>query len=305
MPAVALTDHGTLGGAVKFYRAAHEEGIKPIIGLELYVATDRHSRAGVKEKNAHLTLLARNEAGYKNLVKLSTTAYLEGYYYKPRADWELLSQYHEGLIALTGCMSGKTSMLLRDGDDTAALAEVRAPRRAARPGERLRRAPGRRPARAARAAAEARAARREGRPPDGRHQRRPLPAPRGRLRARRAPLHPDPELPRRREAHDATAATSSTSSRRRRCRSASGTTPARLRGDRRDRRALRRQPRLRRLQAAHLPGARRLHRGQLPARPVRAGHRAPLRRRARRRRSSSASTSSSGSSARWGSTPTS
>ena len=124
MPAVALTDHGTLGGAVKFYRAAEEEGIKPIIGLELYVATDRRSRAGVKERNAHLTLLARDEAGYKNLVKLSTTAYLEGYYYKPRADWELLSEHHEGLIALTGCMSGKTSMLLRDGDDTAALAEV-------------------------------------------------------------------------------------------------------------------------------------------------------------------------------------
>jgi DNA polymerase III subunit alpha len=124
MPAVALTDHGTLGGAVKFYRAAQDEGIKPIIGLELYVATDRRSRAGVKERNAHLTLLARDEAGYKNLVKLSTTAYLEGYYYKPRADWELLSQHHEGLIALTGCMSGKASMLLRDGDDTAALAEV-------------------------------------------------------------------------------------------------------------------------------------------------------------------------------------
>jgi DNA polymerase-3 subunit alpha len=124
MPAVALTDHGTLGGTVKFYRAAREEGIKPIIGLELYVATDRHSRAGVKERNAHLTLLARDEAGYRNLVKLSTTAYLEGYYYKPRADWELLSQHHEGLIALTGCMSGKAAMLLRDGDDTAALAEV-------------------------------------------------------------------------------------------------------------------------------------------------------------------------------------
>jgi DNA polymerase III subunit alpha len=124
MPAVALTDHGTLGGTVKFYRAARDEGIKPIIGLELYVATDRHSRAGVKERNAHLTLLARDEVGYRNLVKLSTTAYLEGYYYKPRADWELLGQHHEGLIALTGCMSGKAAMLLRDGDDTAALAEV-------------------------------------------------------------------------------------------------------------------------------------------------------------------------------------
>src|SRR5665648_383381 len=80
MPAVALTDHGTLGGVVKFYRAARDEGIRPIIGLELYVASDRSSRAGVKEKNAHLTLLARDQTGYKNLVKLSTRAYLEGYY---------------------------------------------------------------------------------------------------------------------------------------------------------------------------------------------------------------------------------
>ncbi|HQH22009.1 MAG TPA: DNA polymerase III subunit alpha, partial [Thermoleophilia bacterium] len=124
MPAVALTDHGTLGGAVKLYRAAQAEGIKPIIGLELYVATDRFSRAGVKERNAHLTLLARDEAGYRSLVKLSTQAYLEGYYYKPRADWELLSRHHEGLIALTGCMSGKAALLLKEGDDAAALAEV-------------------------------------------------------------------------------------------------------------------------------------------------------------------------------------
>jgi DNA polymerase III subunit alpha len=100
-------------------------GIKPIIGLELYVAGDRHSRAGVKERNAHLTLLARDETGYRNLVKLSTRAYLEGYYYKPRADWELLSEHREGLIALTGCMSGRAALLLKDGDDEAALAEVR------------------------------------------------------------------------------------------------------------------------------------------------------------------------------------
>ncbi len=125
MPAVALTDHGTLGGAVKFYSAALEEGIKPIIGLELYMGTDRHSRAGVKERNAHLTLLARDETGYRNLVKLSTRAYLEGYYYKPRADWELLSEHHEGLIALTGCLSGRAALLLKDGNDDAALADVR------------------------------------------------------------------------------------------------------------------------------------------------------------------------------------
>ncbi len=125
MPAVALTDHGTLGGVVKFYRAAQDEGIKPIIGLELYVATDRHARGGVKERFAHLTLLARDQTGYKNLVKLSTRAYLEGYYYKPRADWDLLCEHHEGLIALTGCMSGRAARLLAEGDDAAALDEVR------------------------------------------------------------------------------------------------------------------------------------------------------------------------------------
>ena len=124
MPAVALTDHGTLGGAVQFYGAARDEGIKPIIGLELYVAGDRRARGGVKERFAHLTLLAKDESGYKNLVKLSTRAYLEGYYYKPRADWELLSEHHEGLIALTGCISGRISLLLREGNDEAALAEL-------------------------------------------------------------------------------------------------------------------------------------------------------------------------------------
>ena len=82
------------------------------------MATDRHSRAGVKERYAHLTLLARDEIGYKNLVKLSTTAYLEGYYYKPRADWELLEPAPRGAHrARRGCLSGTTSMLLREGDD--------------------------------------------------------------------------------------------------------------------------------------------------------------------------------------------
>ncbi len=125
MPAVALTDHGSLAGIVQFHKAARTAGIKPILGLELYVATDRHSRGGgVKERFAHLTLLARDERGYRNLIKLSTAAYLEGYYYKPRADWELLTAHAEGLIALTGCMSGRASILLREGNDTAALQEI-------------------------------------------------------------------------------------------------------------------------------------------------------------------------------------
>jgi DNA polymerase-3 subunit alpha len=124
MPAVAVTDHGTLGGAVQFYTAAVKVGVKPILGIELYVASDRRARGGVKERFAHLTLLARDLDGYHNLVKLSTRAFLEGYYYKPRADWELLSEHSAGLICLTGCMSGRASLLLREGNAEAAEAEV-------------------------------------------------------------------------------------------------------------------------------------------------------------------------------------
>ena len=125
MPAVAVTDHGSLGGAVQFYTAATKAEIKPIIGIELYVANDRRARGGVKERFAHLTLLARDLEGYRNLVKLSTRAFLEGYYYKPRADWELLAEHSAGLICLSGCMSGRVALLLREGNADAAEAEVR------------------------------------------------------------------------------------------------------------------------------------------------------------------------------------
>ena len=124
MPAVALTDHGSLSGAVQFYRAARDVGVKPIVGLELYVVSDRHGRAGMKERYAHLTMLARDAEGYANLIKIATAAYLEGYYYKPRADWELLGAHGAGLICLTGCMSGRASLLLREGNDAAALTEI-------------------------------------------------------------------------------------------------------------------------------------------------------------------------------------
>jgi DNA polymerase-3 subunit alpha len=124
MPAVALTDHGSLSGTVKFYRAAKDVGVKPIIGLELYVVSDRHGRAGLKERYSHLTMLARDNEGYANLIKIATAAYLEGYYYKPRADWELLGRHNAGLICLTGCMSGRASLLLREGNDAEALTEI-------------------------------------------------------------------------------------------------------------------------------------------------------------------------------------
>jgi len=124
MPAVALTDHGSLAGTVQFYSAARKAGVKPIIGLELYIVDDRLSRQSMREERFHLTLLARDEEGYRNLVKLSTTAYLEGYWYKPRADWELLAQHHEGLVCLTGCMTGRIARLVREAREDEALAEV-------------------------------------------------------------------------------------------------------------------------------------------------------------------------------------
>ena len=87
MPAVSLTDHGSLAGAIDLYKAAHKQGVKPIIGCEVYVADDRHKQT---KGTAHLTLLAETTAGYANLIKLCSLGYLEGYYYRPRVDWELL-----------------------------------------------------------------------------------------------------------------------------------------------------------------------------------------------------------------------
>ncbi|NCQ54109.1 DNA polymerase III subunit alpha, partial [Candidatus Saccharibacteria bacterium] len=105
MEAVAVTDHGTMSGALEFYKAATEEGIKPILGQEFYVATrSRHDRDPAKDKaRYHLTVLAMNNQGYQNLMQLSTIANLEGMYYKPRIDHEVIEKYNEGLIILSGC----------------------------------------------------------------------------------------------------------------------------------------------------------------------------------------------------------
>jgi len=116
MPALAITDHGNLFGSVEFYKACKEQGIKPIIGCEAYIAPDRRDlREKVNgELNAyHLVLLAKNETGYKNLIKLSSIAFLEGMYYKPRIDWETLREHSEGLIATSACMSGMVPWKLR------------------------------------------------------------------------------------------------------------------------------------------------------------------------------------------------
>jgi DNA polymerase-3 subunit alpha len=112
MPAVALTDHGSLAGAVELHREASKAGVKPLVGCEVYVADDRRAQT---KGYAHLTLLAESNEGYANLIKLCSLGYLEGYYYKPRVDYELLERYADGLICLSGCMAGVTCQALARG----------------------------------------------------------------------------------------------------------------------------------------------------------------------------------------------
>ncbi|AMM42188.1 DNA polymerase III subunit alpha [Candidatus Desulfofervidus auxilii] len=111
MPAVAMTDHGNLFGVIDFYEMALDNGIKPIIGCEVYLAQD-HKQKTKKEKLNHLLLLAEDEIGYHNLLKLVSISHLEGFYYKPRLDKNLLAQYHEGLIALSACLQGEVPSLI-------------------------------------------------------------------------------------------------------------------------------------------------------------------------------------------------
>lgn len=119
MPAVAITDHGNLFGAVEFYKKAVKAGIKPVIGCEIYVAPGSRldkTRSNSNETAFHLILLARDDTGYRNLVTLASKAYTEGFYYKPRIDKELLKEHAEGLIALTACLKGEVPYYLRRGD---------------------------------------------------------------------------------------------------------------------------------------------------------------------------------------------
>ena len=113
MPAVAMTDHGNMFGAIEFYNTAKKNNIKPILGCEVYVAPEsRHekkSKDNLRDASYHLILLSENERGYKNLLRLITKGYLEGFYYKPRIDKELLAEYSEGLIALSSCVRGEVA----------------------------------------------------------------------------------------------------------------------------------------------------------------------------------------------------
>jgi DNA polymerase-3 subunit alpha len=115
MPAVALTDHGNLHGAIEFYQEATKSGIKPIIGCEAYMAPgsikDRPNN--LRDAAYHLTLLAKDEIGYRNLVKLISTAHLDGFHYRPRIDKELLAARSTGLIGLSGCLKGEINMAIQ------------------------------------------------------------------------------------------------------------------------------------------------------------------------------------------------
>ena len=124
MPAVAMTDHGNMFGAIDFYQRAYKNGIKPIIGCELYVAPNSRfikSAGSMGETSRHLLVLVKNMQGYKNLMKLTTTGYTEGFYYRPRVDKEILKECHEGLIATSACLHGEIGDNILKGNIAAAV----------------------------------------------------------------------------------------------------------------------------------------------------------------------------------------
>ena len=118
MPAIALTDHGVMYGLIEFYQKAKRAGIKPILGVETYVARNGYlnKRPKIDDSPYHLVLLAKDETGYQNLIKLITIAHLDGFYYKPRIDLDLLEKYHQGLIGLTACLQGEIPRHLLNND---------------------------------------------------------------------------------------------------------------------------------------------------------------------------------------------
>ncbi len=138
-PAIGITDHGNMYGVLEFYKECRAQGVKPVIGTEAYMAyetrTERPVRRGRQDDSGgdteggkklyyHLTLLAETDQGYRNLIQLASLAFLEGYYYKPKIDWELLEKYHHGLIATTGCLGGHVLQSLLQGDEKGAIAKA-------------------------------------------------------------------------------------------------------------------------------------------------------------------------------------
>ena len=118
--AIAITDHGVMYGAIEFYKACKKHNVKPIIGMEVYIAFNKltDKRHQIDNKRTHATLLAINNEGYENLLKMATIAHLEGFYYKPRVDWDLMKKYGKGIIALSGCLHGDIPQAILNGDET-------------------------------------------------------------------------------------------------------------------------------------------------------------------------------------------
>ena len=118
MDSIAITDHGVMFGVIDFYKACKANGIKPIIGCEMYVAprSRKDKDPNIDSKYNHLILLAKDMQGYKNLSKLVSLSFIEGYYYKPRIDKELLEKYHEGLICLSACLAGEVPQAIQKND---------------------------------------------------------------------------------------------------------------------------------------------------------------------------------------------
>ena len=118
MDSVAITDHGVMYGVVEFYKEAVKNGIKPILGCEVYTAKRgmKDKQPGIDSNYGHLVLLAKNQIGYKNLMKIVSLGFTEGYYYKPRVDYETLEKYSEGIIALSACLSGDIPSAILNND---------------------------------------------------------------------------------------------------------------------------------------------------------------------------------------------
>jgi DNA-directed DNA polymerase III PolC len=123
MPAIGLTDHGSMAGAVELTRVAQKAGVRPVLGCEVYLVDD-HAARPLREKRAHLTLLAETTEGYHNLIRLVSSGYLDGYWYKPRVDFDQLASHADGIIALSGCLSGRVCKALIDDDPRAAREEL-------------------------------------------------------------------------------------------------------------------------------------------------------------------------------------
>jgi len=122
MHSLAITDHGVMYGVIDFYKACKKEGIKPILGCEVYTAPRSYADKDPKQdaEQGHLILLAKNQQGYKNLMKLVSLGFTDGFYYKPRIDYQLLETYHEGLIALSACLAGDVARHILHNDYEAA-----------------------------------------------------------------------------------------------------------------------------------------------------------------------------------------